>query len=71
MSVIIYGIDEDTYLEKTDLAYEYEVVEDDEYVRVVRCPNCKHLENHDGYLYCTQRRRLVLEDDYCSWGEER
>jgi len=24
-----------------------------------------------GYLYCTRKKSVVNEDDYCSWGERR
>ena len=24
-----------------------------------------------GYLYCTRKKSVVDEDDYCSWGERR
>lgn len=78
MNIIIYGLDEDTLLSKGDIPYEYDTVEDDEYVKVVRCINCRHCVEHAydcpsgyGYLYCRQKNSMVYEDTYCAWGEER
>ena len=48
-------------------------------VSVVRCDECKYCKEKGtsdcpsgyGYLYCTQKKSIVYEDDYCSWGEKR
>ena len=48
-------------------------------IEVVRCDECKYCKEKGtsdcpsgyGYLYCTQRKSIVYEDDYCAWGEER
>ena len=48
-------------------------------VSVVRCDECKYCKEKGtsdcpsgyGYLYCTQKKSIVYEDDYCAWGEKR
>ncbi len=46
-------------------------------VSVVRCAECRKVRedgghaNCYGYLYCTQKKSLVNEDDYCSWGKNK
>ena len=47
-------------------------------VKVVRCKNCRNCSEKGtydcpsgyGYLYCSIRKSVVDEEDYCSWGEE-
>ena len=46
-------------------------------INIVFCPNCRFCRedgghaNCNGYLYCTKKKSLVNEDDYCSWGKEK
>jgi len=55
------------------------IIETIDAVSVVRCDECKYCKekgtsdcpNGYGYLYCTQKKSIVYEDDYCSWGEKR
>ena len=57
--------------------YMAERIEDAPSIDIVFCPNCRFCRedgghaNCNGYLYCTKKKSLVNEDDYCSWGEER
>ncbi len=46
-------------------------------IDIVRCEECRYCKeqgghaNCHGYLYCTQKKSLVNEDDYCSWGKRK
>lgn len=43
-------------------------------VEVVRCKDCKHCSQNtpDGYHWCAEHERGLLEDDdFCSYGERR
>ena len=48
--------------------------------RMVLCEECRDCVEKGagadcpsgyGYLYCTRKKSVVNEDDYCSWGERR
>lgn len=61
-----------------EIVYEaVERIEDALNIDIVFCPNCRFCRedggyaNCNGYLYCTKKKSLVNEDDYCSWGKER
>ena len=43
-------------------------VKDEDLIRVVRCKNCKH---YDGFGWCNETDLVVVDDDFCSYGELR
>lgn len=44
-----------------------------EYVKVVRCSDCKHYtdDEMEYYHYCGSWCEQVTPDGYCAWGERR
>lgn len=44
-----------------------------EYVKVVRCRDCKHYtdDEMEYYHYCGSWCEQVTPDGYCAWGERR
>ena len=38
-----------------------------EFIKVVRCKDCKHFNDGD----CTEMPKIRSESDYCSWGERK
>lgn len=65
-----------TELEDITLTEMDEILEKYDFVRVVRCRDCKlayfyeHKEGETGIL-CTEHDADVTEDDFCSRGERR
>ena len=68
------------YLDEIDKnMQELPSIDIDDAVSVVRCDECKYCKEKGtsdcpsgyGYLYCTQKKSIVYEDDYCSWGKKR
>ena len=51
--------------EKADYLLQHDVVP------VVRCKDCKHLIFSDFYGECSKYVKVVLPNDYCSYGERR
>lgn len=58
----------------------YDQTEDLEGVDIVFCEDCRECVEKGtgvdcpsgyGYLYCTRKKSVVDEDDYCSWGVRR
>ena len=60
---------ENSEVELGVLAYDYEVVQSEPYIDIIRCGECKY----DGTWKCpwrnTQVPRYPSADDYCSYGE--
>ena len=56
------------------------LIEDAPSIDLVFCEECRECVEKGvgvdcpsgyGYLYCTRKKSVVDEDDYCSWGERR
>lgn len=64
------------YADVRSVAFPKELFQEQhEWVQVVRCKDCKDLEQfeHDGVLeyWCDIVDGVVTLDDYCSWGEPK
>lgn len=53
--------------------YDIKDFEPQEYVKVVRCKECKHHKDEEpGMVYCPKViGSWVLNNDFCSWGERK
>lgn len=70
---------ENSEVELGVLAYDYEVVQSEPYIDLVRCGECISCKRKRGtfkgepifFYRCKEHNRDVESDDYCSWGERR
>lgn len=66
--------DDPDYFEMFDFIEE---LKEKDTIEIVFCPNCRFCNESGGtshsmgYLYCTKKKSLVDETDFCSWGKER
>ena len=76
-------IDADAYEQKMNDYYPKfwkTVLNEQPSIDIVFCEECRECVEKGtgidcpsgyGYLYCTRKKSVVDEDDYCSWGERK
>lgn len=75
--VKMYAVVDGEYVEVMELQGEITLSEADEkawqydYVRVVRCGECRWHYYRDAAIVCANRGEVMQKDDYCSYGERR